>query len=303
MANLFTDNFPNVTTNEECEKVKQQYKKLGYDEYYIVSGCTEDRREKSNKLYSVYEPYCDRYFLDQVKRHFHARTWEMYLGNIFLKNDLQIAPNDNHCPDIKIISYNVPVWVEAVVCKKGEGPAAVPDIVYGVCEKVPEDQMLLRLTNSLNVKFLQYKRYLSEAVINQNEPFIIAVNRGLLYFPGAGDSVIPLICKCLFSLGDLMMPFSREESASESNLYISTREYLHKKISSPVSLGFFEDEAHSGISAVIYSAAIVLNHLDRIGEDCILVYNPKAENPLDRNFFAFIKQQWEMKGDKLVKIA
>jgi hypothetical protein len=305
MANLFTDNFPDVKSDEELEKVKQQYTIFGYDEYYIASGCLPERREKFNKLWSVYEPYSDRHFLNQfkLKPNFHARTWEMYLGNVFLKNGLQIAPNENHCPDIKIISYNVPVWVEAVVCKKGDKPEnAVPEIEYGgsKAKKRPEDQMLLRLTNSLCEKFSKYKGYLSKSVINKNEPFIIAVNSGLL---GRPDSVPPLICKCLFSLGDLKVPFSIGESASEpDSSYISTREYLYKKTGSPVSLSFFENEAHSGISAVIYSTITVLNHPKRIGEDCILVHNPKAENPLDRNLFAFIKQQWEMKGDTLEKI-
>lgn len=282
MANLFSDDFPEVESQKELDGVIKAYPK--YDRYYVVSGCIKERKEKFNNLWEYYKPYCDSYFLSQVKLDFHSRTWEMYLGNVFLKNELKISPSNNG-PDIKIISFSPPIWIEAVVAKKGEGPDAVPETVYEVVTDVPHDEMILRLTNSLEVKFQKYKEYLSKGIIGEHDPFAIAVNRGALEHP---DPDIPLIFKCLFALGYLTIPISQNRKRGKP--FFSKRDGITKKDGSPVSLSFFENIEHNGISGIIYSPKDVLNHPDKIGEDCIFVHNYNAKNKIDKELFKFLVQ-------------
>jgi type I restriction enzyme S subunit len=64
-------------------------------------------------------------------------------------------------------------------------------------------------------------------------------------------------------------------------------------------MNFFEDPQHAGISAVIYSKDVVLNHPEKLGEDCILVHNPLAKNPLPEKIITFLKQ-YKVQGDDII---
>lgn len=295
MSKLFTDNFPDVKTSAELELQKRFYLKKQYDLYYIVSGCSIERREKFEKLWQVYEPYADKHFLKQVKLDFHARTWEMYLGNIFLQNKLAIN-SSNHGPDIKLRDSNSSIWIEAVVAKKGVGSDSVPELNYGSIQGVPEDQMIMRLTQCLASKFKQYQDYIKKDIVKPNEPFIIAINRGALEYP---ELEIPLIMKCLFALGSLTLPVPIGGSPGEA--YMARRENIIKQSGNPVPLNFFENTNHIGISAVIYSNNTVLNHPQKLGEDCILIHNPLAKNPINLNKFNFLKQRY-IKENRIVSV-
>src|SRR5947209_5286907 len=92
--------------------------------------------------------------------------------------------------DLRILSTKPPVWIEAVAVTKGKGPDAIPPTAFGAVYDVPQDQMLLRLTQALENKAGKYKRYLAEGVVAAEDPFVIAVNRGLL---GYLDPEVPLI--------------------------------------------------------------------------------------------------------------
>ena len=71
METLFTDDFPNIREAKNpvaaLEKIKKQYRRLGYDDYYIVSGCLPERREKFDKLWETYRPFADSHFLNSTR--------------------------------------------------------------------------------------------------------------------------------------------------------------------------------------------------------------------------------------------
>lgn len=292
MKKLFTDNFPIVSNNEELNKIKKEYAPKGYDEYYIASGCINDRRKKFEYLWSIYAPYADSHFLDQVKYDFHSRTWEMYLGALFINNNLKIESMDIG-PDFKITTPSTNIYVENVVCNKGRGSDAVPEIQYEGVYDVPQDEMLLRLTSSINYKFQEYEKYKKQAVIDKNLPYIIALNRGMLDHP---ESTPPLIMNCLFALGPLAINMSPNRTEEEPRSFLTRREFIIKKSGKKIPLNFFLDKSHSGISAIIYSDETILNHPQNIGEDCMLVHNPNADNPIDESLFNFINQwKWDNK--------
>lgn len=297
MNDLFTDEFPVVNTQEELENVKKEYNH--YDDYYVVSGCIPERKTKFNQLWSIYEPYADKHFLHQIKYNFHARTWEMYLGNIFLLNKLDIETLDNG-PDIKIKSFYKPIFVEATVANKGDGIDAVPEPLYNIgAMDVPHDQMLMRLTSSLKYKFEKYEKYIGNSIISKDDSFIIAINRGSLEHP---DTDIPLILKALFSIGYLAIKHPiGEPHGDKTETFLTRRQDVGKIGGNKIPLNFFEDKSHAGISAVIYSTKDVLNHPEETGSDCILVHNPNAKNPIDLNDFNFFKQ-WVLENNHLKMI-
>ena len=50
----------------------------------------KDDRNFVEELWQEYAPYAEPEFLEDAKRHFHQKAWEMYLACVFLKNGLQL---------------------------------------------------------------------------------------------------------------------------------------------------------------------------------------------------------------------
>jgi type I restriction enzyme S subunit len=288
MANLFTDNFPDVHSNKELEDLKIQYP--DYDGYYIASGSIPERKTFFNELYSRYEPYADSHFLREVKFNFHQRSWEMYLACVLLAHEMEISSDDKG-PDIKVTGNGKNIWIECTAPTKGFSQDRVPDLISGTVQNVPEKEMSLRLVSSLSEKFNKYQEYLDKKIISPDDVFIIAINRGDFIHP---DAMFPAILKCLFSVGYLTLPMRTGDRP-----FYSRQDKLQKKNGSNVSMDFFEDPQHAGISAIIYSKNVVLNHPEKIGDDCILVHNPLAKNPSSEDVFKFLKQ-YKVQGNNLI---
>jgi hypothetical protein len=296
---LFTDNFPTATTDEDLDNLVRQYP--NYDRYYIVSGSVPERKIRFEKLWRAYEPFADSHFLSQVKVDFHQRTWEMYLAGVLIKNFFKINSEDKGA-DIKVeIPDQFPLWVEAVAPKKGVGNDKVPDLAYGVVLDVPEEEMLIRLANSLQYKKSVYESYIQRGLVKKEEPFVIALNAAGLEHNSAPG--IPLILKCLFALGYLTLPLNKNSDIPGrfGKPYWSRREAMQKVNGSPVPMDFFERKENAGISAVIYSKQNVLNHPEVLGADCVLVHNPLATNPINEKLFPFF-EQWKKTDTQIIKL-
>ncbi len=294
---LFSDDFPIVSSQLELDRVIACHPR--YDPYYIASGCRTDRKRKFEDLWAVYHPYADRDFLPQVKlkHNFHARTWEMYLGAVLRAHSFELAlasARSARGPDLQVISPTA-IWIEAVTASAGDGLDKVPALVFGV-SKHPEDQLLLRLRNSIAEKVTKYCGYLRDGVVQADAPYVIAVNSGGIGHPE--DDSMPLMVKCAFGIGHLAIPLVRE--AGEKPFRLS-RSSVMKRSGEAVSLGFFADETLAPVSAAIYSCRDVLNHPATIGDDCIVIHNPLALNPLPDDLFAFFGQ-WRLDGELLRRI-
>lgn len=283
---LFNIELPLVETDEELERVKKLYPDC--DPYFIASGCIKERREKFNNLWIQFKPLADKHFLSQVKKEFHERTWEMYVGCILKKYFPDVSSEDKG-PDFLINKEKTnEFFVEAVACKKGGSTDAVPEMITAerpediTVQDVPHDEMLLRLSSSITYKANKYKDFIN----NQNKPFIIAVNKGALQYP---DPQIPLVLKCLFGLG-----YEHFKKINDQLVYNgwTRREFIEKSNGEKISMIFFEKDENNFVSAIIYSPDNVLNSPQNIGSDCILIHNPKAKFPIDVKTFSFL-QQWQ----------
>lgn len=281
---LFLNELPLVDTKEELERIIARYKDC--DPYFIVSGCIKERREKFNSLWNQFKFLADKHFLLQVKKEFHERSWEMYIGcllNKYLKN----IYSEDSGPDFVINKgEKEEIFIEAVACKKGNSVDAVPDMIIAeqleeiTVQDVPHDEMLLRLSSSIKYKANKYKNFINK----KNKPYIIAVNKGALRHP---DPQIPLIFKCLFGFG--YEHFKKVNGQLKYNGW-TRRRFIEKKNGKKISMEFFGDEENNFVSAIIYSSIDVLNSPQNIGDDCILIHNPRAKFPINKQTFSFLKQ-------------
>lgn len=281
---IFTANLPLVKTAKELEGVKEMYPK--YDSYFIASGCCKERREKFDKLWKKYKPYADRHFLNQIRTNFHQRTWEMYVGNVLLKKGLKLQ-SKNEGPDFVI---DKTAYVECVAPTKGDPtkPDSVPEMFVAttpeeICvQDVPVDKMILRITQVIKDKALdQYENWKSKKWFDLKMPFIIAVNTGDLSH--VEDSSMPNVLKALF--GFQFMQINIKTGATN----FSHRDKVDKSNNKPVPVNYFTNKDFSFVSGVLFSDKLVLNHPENIGEDCLFVNNPFADNPVDESFVKLLK--------------
>jgi len=280
---IFTDDFPEISTNNELQKIKKKYPR--YDSYYIASGCKKERKEKFDSLWQIYQPLADKHFLSDCKKHFHQRTWEMYLGVALIKNGLDISSSKSGPDFVVNKGKENEIFIEATTCAKGDTKDAVPEEYFAEkpeeirVQDVPYDKMLIRLANSLDSKYKKYKNFIKK----KEKPYIIAINRSIL---GYLDD-IPLILKCLFGLGFQSFQIINGKLFNAGWTKVKT---VFKESGSEVPISFFEEGEHNIVSAIIYSEKSVLNCPKEIGSDCILVHNPKAKLPIDLKIFSFLRQ-------------
>ncbi len=282
---MFTDTFPDdITSDEELDVIKAQYP--DYDDYYVASGSIKERRESFDAMYQIYAPYADKHFLSDLKKHFHERTWEMYIGYTLIKNGVSFT-STNKGPDILIETPEGKIWIEAVVCNSGDGPDRVPAMIYGVASDVPDDEMIIRMANSLDAKFKKYQKYINEDIVSVEDKLIIAVNAGI--FSHVVDGDMPLILKAIFAIGfrTLSLPIDGKGPVKPG---ISTRNFIEKKNGSKVATTFFLEKEHASISAVLYTSRTVLNQDEPAGTNIMVVRNPIATNPLPDDAFPFMHQ-------------
>lgn len=305
MSKLFNENLGVTKNNKQLDVLVKQYPE--YSRAYICQATAFDRKEIRKwmeKLWKLYEPYADTNFLTDFKKHFTERSWELYLGATLLMNCYELGKHKSVGPDFKVVTENQEqsVWVEAVTTTPGDGPDKVPEIKYGVAVDVPEEAMLLRLTNALNEKCNRYSFYIQKDILKPDEPYVVAINRADL---GHLDPQIPLIFKCLFGIGyqTLLIRNGEPLPKSKSSTW-SGRNEVSKKSGSSVPMTFFLNPEYAGISAVVYSINNILNspkESEKMGNEFVIIHNPFAKNPLPKGFFTF-GEEWNLEGQYLNKI-
>jgi len=271
-------NLPLDCSDQELSEIKKE--NFQYDPYYIVSGCCRDRKEKFDKLWKKYKPFADSHFLNEIKIHFHQRSWEMYIGNVLLEKGLKLQ-SGNEGPDFIISNI---AYIECVAPTKGDPTKndSVPEMYIAerldeiIAQDVPVDKMILRTSQSIKEKAKKYKKWREKKWFNQNIPFIIVMNTADLDYPE--DSSMPNVIKALFGFRFMQINLKNKKRS------YSHRKKIEKLNKSPVFVNYFTNEDFSFVSGVLFSSKAVLSHPANIGDDCVFVNNPFAKYPADKNF-------------------
>jgi len=298
---LFTAQLPLVQTNEELDVVKRVFPKL--DVCFIASGCIADRKDRFEKLWESFSPYADSNFKMEIQQNFHSRSWEMYMGHVLLSKkllsdkSLKIKP-ENEGPDFILDDGT---YVECIAPSKGDPgkDSSVVAPVYTktskeiVLQKVPVDKMILRITQAFKDKAkLQYEGWKTKEWFNGESPFVVAINSGDLEWP-QDYMGIPLVIRAIFGVEFLKISKDHEES-------FSCRAEIQKGAGVAVPVNYFTGEDFNFVSGVIFSDQYVLNHPEKIGDDCVFVNNPFGKNPVtDAVSNSF--HSWFAEKDKLTK--
>lgn len=298
---LFSEIFNPVKSDKDLEKLISEFP--DYDPGYLCQSASDSRKVTKNwmeGLWAQYEPFADPHFLEEFKRQFTQRSWELYLGAVILNHGFRLGKNIGKGADFELQDQDGSrlAWIEAIAVTPGRGADRVPDMEYGSVVNVPVDQISLRIISALKKKHDKYLSDLKKSLLRPEDPYVIAIDRSEC---GIGDPVIPQILKVLFGIGDLALRVSvGGKRTGEPVSFWMAQSALIKRNGEMIRMSFFEDPKHAGISAVIYTKDHVINSPRSprdIGENFIVVHNPNAKNPLPIGFFPFGEEYVAEKGE------
>ncbi len=246
------------------------------------------RKKLCETLYSKFKPYADKHFVNGFKTDFYQRFWEMDLACVLMEYGIKISSRDSG-PDICVHNQNNEKnWIEAICPNKGTTSDKIPE--YKIPEykinqayQIKSKNILLRLTTAIKTKHEAHQKYLKNNTCSSQEPYIIAINGGLLT-PGPGlDDLTPRIIKAIFEGGSDIINFGSLPN-NKTQWWCETKESVTKHNNRDISLGCFLNTKYSGVSAILYSESSCCARTTELGGDFILAHNPLARNQLPKGF-------------------
>jgi len=240
------------------------------------------------ELWSFYHHLSDQHFLSDAKSHFVERLWEMYLAKALSNSNHKISSGGSTGPDFKINFHSTTFWVEATAPGSGSGNDAVPDLAINQVNDVPEEQIMLRLSNSITNKVAKWRQWYPKIKRTGNNVFVIAINTCKIESIQF-DYEPPFIVKVLYSIGPQKMSIDKITLKVTSTSY-NKRSELKKKSGATVNSSLFLTKEYSDISAIIYTNHNMLSPSFIEGSDFRIIHNINAKKPLPDDFF---KLGWE----------
>ena len=254
------------------------------ERYSLVRDDLRFHQEKAflEHLWKSFEPFADPDFKSELAKQFHPRFWEMYLACTLIESGFDLIPRKcAYGPDIHFIYHKKNFWIEATAPDAGSGVDAVPGNSRNSNGfRVPEEQIILRLTNSINKKNRKYKEYLASGLISGEDVFIIAINGSDIPYIGSDfEDEPPFIAKSVLPIGDLTASIDFKIMKPVDTFY-SYRGHIEKRSGANVSTRAFQNPDFSYISGIIFSIAGIWKLPKSLGYDFSFVHNPLAEQKI-----------------------
>lgn len=248
-------------------------------------------RERIIDLFCCFDGLEDSHFESQLDQDPLARLWEMMVAKI-LKSEKYKPTSTEHGPDFVMEKDGKKIFVEAICPGPGEegNPNSVSPIKYGasVAERVPVDQIVLRICSALDEKKKKYKEYLKCGIISRSDICVIAISSSKLS-PRACLSP-PAIMRATHGLGAPYVIFG--PGTSDANEGIRYCESIPKASGEEIDTRFFLSGENSLISAVLYSDCSFFSLAFDLLAGSMIIHNPKARNPLPLGYLKHINEIW-----------
>jgi len=251
-----------------------------------------DYRAFCEALWPRFEPYADPHFLKEVRRQFHPRFWEMYLAVAFLERGYTLHKHRDGGPEFGIDLDGTRFWFDAIAPTAGSGPDAVPRLEYGKSEasRVPQEQIILRITSALDAKRAKWVKDLKSGRISAHDGYIVAINDRSIREAWLGSDM-PYVVKALYGFGDIAVSFDRK------TLQVVEAKYLHRPTVSKVSGTGISSQPFAArecpeISAVLYSSVDAANFPRSLGGDFMILHNDRPTVPLGHGTLRFAREYW-----------
>lgn len=245
-------------------------------------------RELVESLWQRYASYADSNFRTEIKNAFNERFWEMYLTCSLLDLNLPVSYPKPAGPDVCLSLEKGSVWIEAICPRQGskENPDRVPDYNFGasVATRVPDDEVILRLRQAIETKFRVFDRYAEKGIVSQDAARVIAIN-GCQIPHARLEREVPRVVRCVLPIGNLQVMFPRDPNAATESSY-QYRRVVERRNGAEVETDIFFQDKYRTLSAVLYSSVDACNPTQRLGDDFVLIHNPRATIPVPQGMIS-----------------
>ena len=241
-------------------------------------------------MWRRFRPFADSHFETQLLVDFHARFWEIWLGNMMLDQGLQLLKRKDRGPDLgaELPSGRV-LWIEAVTPGPGSGKDRVQGRPTGGLSWVPTERIVLRLRSAIEDKLRRIRQYIADEEIGPEDSVVLAINPRKIDYT-ISDAEPSFALQCVYPIGAPYATFDKSTLAQTDQGY-TFRPTITKAKGAPVQTGVFTEGRSAPLAALLFSLvdAYRLNrHRPETVEDysCYLVHNAMASNPVPCNALA-----------------
>lgn len=274
---------------------KNEVKKLIEDVNLYVKMYYSYREQKEfiNESILLHRDVIDRGFSKKITDSpgaYQSGLWELiFLGLITNKHSNRVGFEgfNNHGPDFRVKINEFSFLVECVVPRQSsiEEDQIIPIPPYNMCEIDWQRELGLRISNSIANKKEQYKNWIKDEIIFENEIFVIAIGLYDLSFPSymeINGLIDDTSSKCPASLFSPFCPIGKEVLNVKTSMSGFLKEEVNfKGNGSEVRKNIFCNAEHDFISAVLFSYGdIDVSGRYTSPNNLVVLHNPFARNPL-----------------------
>ena len=157
------------------------------------------------ELYQLTSQILDSNFRTQIQYDFASRYCEMYFAGVILDRlKLEIAHPSDEGPDFFLSDFNC--WVEVTKATDGDESSEnkIPQPILEEVNDYPENEIILRLSNSFASKANKLKTDIEKGIIQPHQAVILCISGGWLSdrIPSYAVGSYPQIVKALLPMGD-----------------------------------------------------------------------------------------------------
>lgn len=291
----------------DCED--SAYRNVRDDIYFAES------RDFVESLWIRYRDLADPTCRTNAQNDFLARFWEMYLAVTLRERGFQLRQDRDkkkgEGPEFYFLHDNRKIWVEAVAPRPGVKEDRVPESSFievaeigrakvGI-EEIPVEKIILRYTGVLfgkDGKKDKYFKAVKKGIIAPDDLYILAINSRRIPSAAHWHSMdIPYFVQAFLPFGNQVLLWNTKTGDIDKTFYERRKNVVKANTESVPTTAFLSPE-FSFVSAVLHSAVNCLNHPNILGDDFIILHNPKADHPIDSSLFQWCEQFFFEDGEQ-----
>lgn len=257
---------------------------LTYRNLYNHPSCKNEKQFIEN-LWKDFQIFADKQFRKEFKTELYSRFWEMYLGCSLLKNGFGLKKNIRYAgPDLSVTKDKNLIYIEAVTPLEGLTDDRVPKPPLSKVVLVPVANIIMRILNSIDNKKKQYDGWIKNNIVDEKNPYIVAINGSQIIYCRDEDDEPPLILRSISAFGPRYYTFDNNTMKFLESGF-KYEDTITKSAGKEVRKDIISQEKYSTISGFLYSNVKPLNRPNNMTDDFIFVHNPLAINPIPLGFF------------------
>lgn len=232
-------------------------------------------------------------FVDQFRRDFPARSWELYVLGWLARSGSVIERAPGEGPDFCATHPRIGrFWIECIVPTIGEGANQVWQRPANVTiwNGPPDEPIELRYTSAIQAKIRKVAGYRDRGIVGATEPVIVALNQGAILDSDLNDIELPLAMKVLYGIGGTVLMV--EVGTGDTSVEVRSRSAIPNARGAMVSTQIFAEPTSSVIAGVLLARASIFNLIWGRRRKVIMAHNPGAAAPVPVGVLPFRGELW-----------